>query len=46
MTIYIVLKDDHVNAAFLTEEAAAHHVKQLQRRWSIMKIIPIELQEI
>ena len=44
--IYIVLKDDKVDQVFSTRQAAEHHAKSLNKKWSITKIIEREVWEI
>ena len=44
--IYIVLKNGNIDEVFSTREAAEHHAQQLNRKWSITKIVEREVKEI
>ena len=44
--IYIVLKNGDVDEVFSTREAAEHHARQLNRKWSITEIVEREVKEI
>ena len=46
MTIWIVLVNDRIHAAFDTPEAAAHHSKQMNLKWNITEIIEVEVQKL
>lgn len=45
-TVWIVLKNGKVDEVFSDEVAAAHHAKQLNKKWSLTEVVEREVKAI
>ena len=45
MVVYIVVVNGEINSVFFDSQLAAHHAKEMQRAWSIVKVVKKEVNE-